>query len=349
MRPSRSGRCPAARYLGAVLRRLARPLAGLGLLFVLVTLLPAAAGAAPSPAPAGVHHSSSTQSTDPDTEAAGNELTAPKAALLGVIEGVTEYLPISSTGHLLMANRVLDVGQTGATKEAADTYTVAIQAGAILAVLVLFRRRFVLMLEGAVGRSEEGRHLLLVLVAAFVPAAVLGLALEGPIKDRLFGPWPVVAAWFVGGALLLVVGQWVRVRRLGGGRSMAELTVRDGLIIGFAQCLALWPGTSRSLVTILAGLLVGASIFGAVEFSFFLGFVTLGAATAYDLLRHGRVLFDTYGWVNPLIGLVVAFVTAMAAIKWLVGYLEQHDLDIFGWYRMGVAALCAVLLWTGVL
>ena len=219
-----------------------------------------------------------------------------------MIEGVTEYLPISSTGHLLIANRAMDVGQHKSTKEAADTYSVAIQAGAILAVLVLYRRRFGMMVEGALGRSPQGRNLLVVLVAAFLPAAVLGVALEGPIKDRLFGPWPVVFAWFVGGVLLLVVGRWVRDRRLGGGRGLEQLTVRDGLIIGVAQCLALWPGTSRSLVTMLAGLLVGASIIGAVEFSFMLGFVTLSAATAYDLLKHGGNLIDTFGWLNPLIG-----------------------------------------------
>lgn len=327
------------------MRTLLRPVAGLGLLVVLVTLVPSASGAdaATAARPRVATESTTSGSTK------SNELTAPKAVLLGVIEGVTEYLPISSTGHLLIANRAMDIGQTDATKEAADTYSVAIQAGAILAVLVLFRRRFGMMIEGIAGRSAEGRNLLFVLVAAFIPAAVLGVALEGPIKNRLFGPWPVVVAWFVGGVLLLVVGQWVRVRRLGGGRTMTELTVRDGLIIGVAQCLALWPGTSRSLVTMLAGLLVGASIIGAVEFSFLLGFVTLSAATAYDLMKHGGNLVDTFGWVNPLIGFVAAFVTAMLAIKWLVTYLERHDLDIFGWYRIGVAGLCAVLLITGAL
>lgn len=327
------------------MRTLLRPVAGLGLLVVLVTLVPSASGA--DAATAARPRVATASTTSGSTKS--NELTAPKAVLLGVIEGVTEYLPISSTGHLLMANRAMDIGQTDATKEAADTYSVAIQAGAILAVLVLFRRRFGMMIEGIAGRSAEGRNLLFVLVAAFIPAAVLGVALEGPIKNRLFGPWPVVVAWFVGGVLLLVVGQWVRVRRLGGGRSMTELTVRDGLIIGVAQCLALWPGTSRSLVTMLAGLLVGASIIGAVEFSFLLGFVTLSAATAYDLMKHGGNLVDTFGWVNPLIGFVAAFVTAMLAIKWLVTYLERHDLDIFGWYRIGVAGLCAVLLITGAL
>ena len=327
------------------MRTLLRPVAGLGLLVVLVTLVPSASGA--DAATAARPRVATASTTSGSTKS--NELTAPKAVLLGVIEGVTEFLPISSTGHLLMANRAMDIGQTDATKEAADTYSVAIQAGAILAVLVLFRRRFGMMIEGIAGRSAEGRNLLFVLVAAFIPAAVLGVALEGPIKNRLFGPWPVVVAWFVGGVLLLVVGQWVRVRRLGGGRSMTELTVRDGLIIGVAQCLALWPGTSRSLVTMLAGLLVGASIIGAVEFSFLLGFVTLSAATAYDLMKHGGNLVDTFGWVNPLIGFVAAFVTAMLAIKWLVTYLERHDLDIFGWYRIGVAGLCAVLLITGAL
>jgi undecaprenyl-diphosphatase len=278
--------------------------------------------------------------------AAGHELTAMKAALLGLVEGITEYLPISSTGHLILTERLLDVGQHHATKDAADTYTITIQAGAILAVLVLFWSRIVEMGRGLVGRDEGGRHLLVATIVAFIPAAILGVGLEKPIKDRLFGTWPVIVAWIVGGIIVLAIARplFERARH---GVPLEALTVRGAAIIGVAQCFALWPGTSRSLVTIIAALAVGLTMSAAVEFSFLLGLLTLGAATAFDALKHGRELLDTYGLRNPLIGFVVAFVAALLAVKWLVSYLQRHGIAIFGWYRIGIAVLAIVLLATG--
>jgi undecaprenyl-diphosphatase len=211
---------------------------------------------------------------------------------------------------------------------------------------VLFRKRFESMIQGVRGKSEEGRQLVYVLAAAFVPAAIVGIALESPIKKHLFGPWPVVEAWFVGGVVILAISRWFRQRRVGGGRGLSAMTVRDGVIVGVVQVLALWPGTSRSLVTILAALFLGCSLVAAVEFSFLLGFFTLTAATGYDLLRHGHAMFSAYGVANPLIGLVVAFLAAMVAIKWMITYLERHQLDIFGYYRIAIAAVVALLLVT---
>ena len=279
-----------------------------------------------------------------------------QAAVLGIVEGVTEYLPISSTGHLLVASRLLGLpdAEGSAGLEAVNTYAIAIQFGAILAVLGLFWTRFRDMVLGLVGRSPEGRHLLITLVIAFVPSAVVGAALDKKIEDLLFGPWPVVIAWVAGGVLILVLERTGHIPDRGvpaeeGHDRLAAITYRQALIIGLAQCVALWPGTSRSLATIVAALLVGVAMPVAVEFSFLLGFATLSAATAFKLVTDGGTLVDQFGVVNPLIGALFAFGAAVLAIKWLITYLERHDLSIFAWYRFGAAALTVALLVGGVI
>jgi undecaprenyl-diphosphatase len=280
------------------------------------------------------------------------DLDTGKAVALGVVEGVTEFLPISSTGHLLVTQRVLGItdDQTDpAVKEAADAYAIVIQGGAILAVLLLYWRRVWSVVRGLAGRDDEGRRLGLALVAAFVPAAIVGLGLEGPIKDRLFGPWPVVAAWAVGGLALLALSSRGWLEREHDAPGLEGITIRQALIIGAAQCLAMWPGTSRSLVTIVAAILVGLNLTAAVEFSFLLGLLTLGAATAYDAAKHGPDIAATFGPVEPVIGFVAALVAAIVAVKWMVSYLQRHSLAIFGWYRLGAAALTAALLLTSII
>jgi undecaprenyl-diphosphatase len=274
--------------------------------------------------------------------ATGGPLTAPKAIVLGAVEGITEYLPVSSTGHLLVVERLLGLG-TGSGKAAADTYAVAIQLGAILAVVALYRRRIGQMAAGLVGRDRDGRRLLCVLAIAFVPAALAGVLLEHAIKAHLFGPWPVVAAW-VAGALFLL---WWRppVGRL----SLEAVPLRGALLIGTAQSLALWPGVSRSLVTIVAAMAVGCELLAAVELSFLLGLATLSAATALDLAKHGSPLLADYGWATPLLGGLVAFATALVAVRWLVTYLRTRPLTIFAWYRIGAAAVTTALLLGGVI
>ena len=269
-------------------------------------------------------------------------LSIPQAVLLGIIEGITEFLPISSTGHLLVVGDLINFG-TGASKTAGDTYSVAIQFGAILAVLFLYRARIISMLRGIVGNDSEGRATLFALMTAFVPAAVLGVVAGDAIKDALFGPVPVMIAWAIGGLLLL---RWVpNVGRLG----IHQLTTRMALLIGIAQGVALWPGVSRSLVTLVAGLAVGLTLSAAIEFSFLLGLVTLSAATFFDLSKHGGELVDQFGIATPLIGLVCAFITALIAVRWMVSYLNTKSLAIFGWYRIVVTAVCGVLLLTNVL
>lgn len=197
-----------------------------------------------------------------------------EALILGVVEGLTEYLPVSSTGHLLVAQRLLGIG----AGEAANAYVIVIQAGAIIAVAGLYRQRIAQMARGITGRDPAGRIVALALLVAFVPAALFGFLGEETSERYLFGAWPVVAAWAAGGFVILAVAP--RIRR-DQGRQLEAIAIRSALVIGVAQCAALWPGVSRSLSTILGGLAAGLSLAAAVEFSFLLGLLTLGAATAY--------------------------------------------------------------------
>jgi undecaprenyl-diphosphatase len=280
------------------------------------------------------------------SEVAKHELTAAKAALLGVVEGITEFLPISSTGHLVVTQKLIGVGTHPGTKDAADTYAITIQSGAILAVVVLYWNRLMEMARGVVGRDAEGRRIATATIVAFIPAAIVGVVLEKAIRDRLFGVWPIIVAWAVGGVVILLFARVLHERGEQSGLPLEAITTRAAVVIGSAQVIAMWPGTSRSMVTILAALFVGYSVGAAIEFSFLLGLLTLGAATAFDLLKHGKELFDAYGYLNPFIGFVFAFVSAFIAIRWMVGYLRRHGLEIFGWYRLIVAAIALVLLIT---
>lgn len=271
------------------------------------------------------------------------------AVILGLVEGLTEYLPVSSTGHLLLTQRLLGIGSS----ESADAFAICIQLGAILAVLGLYRQRVAQMTLGMLGRDAEGRQLAFNVIAAFLPAAIIGLLLEKPIKRYLFGGeefglWPVVGAWFVGGVAILVVGAIARRKDAqGSGRPLMQLTLLASVAIGFIQCLAMWPGVSRSLVTIVGGLLMGLSITAAVEFSFLLGLVTLTAATVYDGLKHGKEMLAAFGPLPLLLGLLAAWISATLAVKWMVGYLNRHGLAIFGYYRIVLAIVVAVLILAG--
>jgi undecaprenyl-diphosphatase len=273
-----------------------------------------------------------------------DELTVADAIVLGVVEGITEYLPISSTGHLTVVSRLLGIGTTDADRAAADAYAIAIQLGAILAVLILYRARIGSMLRGLGGRDPGGRSVALALIASMVPAAALGFVVGDTIKEELFGVGPVAFAWLVGAAAIFVMGP----RWRGGLRRLEDITVRDGLVIGLAQALALWPGVSRSLVTILAALALGLAVGAAVEYSFLLGLGTLGGATLYELATEGGTIVETFGWVAPVVGLLAAFVSAVIAVRWLVAYLEHHSLVIFAWYRLVAAGIAGALLLTGV-
>lgn len=265
-----------------------------------------------------------------------------QAALLGLVEGLTEYLPVSSTAHLLLAQRAMGMPQN----TTANAFAICIQLGAILAVFALYRQRLAQVALGAVGRDVAGRRLLINLVVAFVPAAAIGKLFDEPIERVLYGLWPVVFAWFVGGLFLL----WLARRKLATpGIGLEALGIASAVIIGLCQCAALWPGVSRSLATMAAGLLCGLSLAAAIEFSFLLGLLTLGAATMYKGLQQGSSLFETYGALNLMIGLAVAFVSAWVSVRWMVRSLNARTLAFFGWYRMGLAILVALLITRGLL
>lgn len=264
------------------------------------------------------------------------------AVVLGLVEGLTEYLPVSSTGHLLVTNEILGIGQTPAEERAIDAYAICIQAGAILAVLVLYQGRIRQMIDGLLGRSDEGRTVLVSVIAAFVPTAIIGLALRDVVREQLFGPGPIAVAWLVGGLVILALVRTGLFDR--GGVELHEITLRQSVLIGLGQAIALWPGVSRSLVTILVAVVVGLSVQAAVEFSFLLGLITLSAATVLTAASDGGLLVDTFGIVTPLIGLVVAFVSAVASVRWMVAWLQSRGLGIFGYYRVaiGIAAFAAI-------
>ncbi|MGE3163529.1 MAG: undecaprenyl-diphosphate phosphatase [Planctomycetota bacterium] len=265
-----------------------------------------------------------------------------QALILGLVEGLTEYLPVSSTGHLLIAQRLLGIPAS----EAANAYAIVIQAGAIVAVLGLYRRRVSQMALGLTGRDADGGRIALALGVAFVPAATLGLLAGDVIEAYLFGPWPIAVAWALGGVVLLGIAPRLKQRP---GYDLEMLTVRVGVIVGLAQCAALWPGVSRSLATILGGLAAGLSLTAAVEFSFLLGLITLGAATAYKTLDSGATMFAAYGLTEITVGFVAAWVSAVLSVKWMVHYLSQRGLGLFGWWRLAAAAVVVWFILTGIL
>ena len=251
-----------------------------------------------------------------------------QALILGVVEGLTEFLPVSSTGHLILAGDLL-----GFNGERAKVFDVAIQSGAMLAVVWEYRRRF-LALDVALWRN---------LAVAFAPAAVIGLALGGAIKSHLFAPVPVALAFIVGGVIILWVERRPRAPRI---ESTGAMGWRDALLVGFAQCFALIPGTSRSGATIIGGMLFGLSRPAATEFSFFLAVPTLFAAGGYDLWKHRAMLSaDDLGMVAA--GAAASFVCAFAVIRWLIRYVATHDFRPFAWYRIGFGLVVLATAWGG--
>jgi undecaprenyl-diphosphatase len=270
-------------------------------------------------------------------------MTSFEAALLGVVEGLTEFLPVSSTGHLILASRAL-----GLAGDAVDRFDIVIQAGALLAVVWLYRGRVGELLAGLVRPHRRGRALLGKLLVAFLPAAVVGLLLHRTIEERLFGPVPVAGALFLGGLLMVAVERWRTTRAPAPAyESVDAIPVSAALVIGVVQCLSLWPGTSRAMVTILAALLLGATPVAAAESSFLLALPTLGAATLFDLARS---LPDLSGGAagGPAalgIGLLASAVTAAIAIRTFLAYLTRRGLEPFGWYRIALGLLLAFRLW----
>ena len=262
------------------------------------------------------------------------------AVILGIVEGITEFLPVSSTGHLLVTQRLLGIPES----EAANSFAIVIQLGAILAVMRLSGKRISKIVDGIRGRSEEGRRLLQCLIVAFMPAAVVGLALDDLIESYLFGPIPIVVAWIVGGIVIL---WWSRTYgKREGGRELEALHWRAALAIGALQCIAMWPGTSRSFITILAGVGVGLSLSAAVEFSFLLGVVTLGAASCYSGLKHWSSL-DDLGFGLLAVGTIASFLSAYVAVLWMVDWIKRRGMAVFGYWRIAAGLFVGYLVSIG--
>ena len=262
-----------------------------------------------------------------------------KALILGVVEGLTEFLPISSTGHLIIASQLL-----GFHDEKGKVFEIAIQTGAMLAVVWEYRARFAHALTG-LGSDPAARRFVFNLIVAFMPAAVLGLAFGKLIKAHLFHAVPVAIAFIAGGIVILFVER--RRPRAARVESVDDMTWSDALKVGFAQAFALIPGTSRSGATIIGGMLFGLSRRAATEFSFFLAVPTLIGAGAYDLFKH-RALLSVADVPAFSVGLVAAFVSAFICVRWLIRYIASHDFTAFAWYRIVFGAIVLVTAYTGI-
>ena len=312
------------------------------------------------------------RAADPVVEPAPHvpaELTLRDAVVLGVVEGLTEFLPVSSTGHLIIANRFLGLDadepmrdETGqimwfkpptpadpagvplTLKLAADTYIVVIQGGAILAVVLLFWAQLVGILRGMAGRDAAGLRLLRNLILAFLPPAVIGLSLHGWIDAHLFSVRTVVVALISGAVLMIAAERWRKhqPRLVPSRKEPADLTAKQAVGIGFMQCLSLWPGMSRSMVTMVGGYFAGLSPPKAAEFSFLVGLPVLGGAAVYKFWQAGPAMLAVFGWAEMLVGAAVATISAALAVRLFISYLTRRGLEPFAYYRIAVALVLAI-------
>lgn len=260
-----------------------------------------------------------------------------KAVLLGIVEGLTEFLPISSTGHLILAGALLRFND-----DFGKLFEVVIQTGAMFAIIWEYRARFAGLIAG-VFRDAAARRFVANLVIAFLPAALLGLLLGKHIKHLLFKPVPVALAFIVGALIILWAERREHAIRV---ESVDDVGPLDALKIGVAQAFALIPGMSRSGSTIIGGLLFGLSRRAATEFSFFLAVPTLIAAGGYDLLKHRALLRPEHAGVFA-VGSLSAFVSAFLCVRWLIRYISRHDFSAFAWYRIAFGAVILITAYTG--
>ena len=262
-----------------------------------------------------------------------------KAAIMGVVEGLTEFLPISSTGHLILAGSLLGFGDDmGADK--AKVFDIAIQTGAIFAVVLVYWQRLLSTVKG-LGSEPQAQRFAINVIVGFLPAVVLGLAFGKLIKEHLFTPTVVATTFILGGLIIL----WAERRAKGAGPSRVvtvdDMTALDALKVGLVQCLALVPGTSCSGASIIGGMMMGLSRHAATEFSFFLGIPTLIGAGAYSLYKEREILSMADA---PLFitGLILAFISAWICVRWLLRYVSTHDFVPFAWYRIAFGLLILI-------
>ncbi len=260
--------------------------------------------------------------------------------VLGIVEGLTEFLPVSSTGHLILTSHLLKLQSSGA-------FEMIIQAGAIFAVIWHYRSSFFASIKPALTFKGPSFDAWLKVFIAFVPAAIVGLLFAKVIKAYLFGVGPVVGALVIGGIAMIIIERLLPntrdknapeealdIETLG-----AMLSYKQALGIGIFQCFALWPGTSRSMSTILGGRILGLNTRQATEFSFWLAIPTLLAASAYDLFKHSSEFLGSASLAPLLVGIVVSFVSALIVIRIFLGFVKKHSLEVFGWYRIAIGAL----------
>jgi len=294
------------------------------------------------------------------TPSAAHTLTFMQAVILGLVEGITEYLPVSSTGHLILAAGLMGLDEPK-TKASIDAFNIIIQGGAILAVVGLYWKRVLQMIKGVLGQDNEGFNLALCLIIAFIPAAVLGLILEKIIERMLFHPGPVLAALIMGGVFMMFIDQWHKGRfSLRPFHStqgeVTGITFDRALLVGLLQCIAMWPGTSRSMMTITGGYIAGLKPKAAAEFSFLLGVVTLTAATGWKFVKNLREAAQTntpnfievLGVMPVIVGIIVAAISAAIAVKFLVAFLTRYGLAWFGVYRIVLAVVLGILVLKGI-
>lgn len=294
------------------------------------------------------------------------ELRVTDAIILGLIEGVTEFLPVSSTGHMIIASRMLGLnsaqpifgrdgeplwnrppkdgrpGELLSIKLAADTYVVVIQFGAIAAVALMYWPQLMSMAWGLMGRDPVGLRLFINVMIAFVPAAGLGFLVRDWIDENLFFVETVITTQVLGALLMFYAEYWYGKHLLAGTRiERTELSPAGAMGVGVMQCAALCPGTSRSMMTIVGGYFAGLDPRRAAEFSFILGFVTLTAASIYKSFRGGAAMIQVFGWSHVILGAVVAAATAALCVRFLVHWLMRYGLAMFAWYRLVMAAVLA--------
>jgi undecaprenyl-diphosphatase len=260
-----------------------------------------------------------------------------KAAIMGVVEGLTEFLPISSTGHLILAGSLL-----GFDDDKAKVFDIAIQTGAILAVIIVYWQKIRSTITALPTQAQAQRFALNVLIA-FLPAVVLGLAFGKAIKAHLFTPGVVATTFILGGLVIL----WAERRQQATVRihDVDQMTALDALKVGLVQCLAMIPGTSRSGATIIGGMLLGLSRRAATDFSFYLAIPTLIGAGAYSLYKE-RALLSVADLPLFVIGLLFSFISAWACVRWLLRYISSHSFSPFAWYRIafGILVLATSLM-----
>jgi len=279
------------------------------------------------------------ESGTPDNQ---SQITCQEAVVLGMIEGVTEYLPISSTGHLIVANHIISGDTTSSSRDGTNSFEIIIQLGAILAVIALYGRRIGDMGNGVLGRNSEGLRLLGLLIIATIPAAVTGVLFSDQIKDLLFNPIPVAIVLGSGGFVMITTQLYYNKRNhseKGTGLRISDLTWQQAFFIGLLQTAALCPGTSRSMITIVAGLIVGMQLVAAAEFSFILALPVLGGATIFEIARNHNELLECATPTAIITGIVVSGIVAALSIKFLIKWLTSHGLIPFGIYRIILAGV----------